>query len=329
MAALNFPANPVNGQTYTFAGRTWVYSTDEGAWQSTSNLGGVLSVAGKTGDVTLAAGDIPTLAAAKISDFDSQVRTSRLDQMAAPTTSVSLNSQKIVSVANPTDSSDAATKGYVDAIKQGLSIKDAARVATTSNITLSGTQTIDGVAVIAGDRVLVKDQNTASQNGVYVVASGSWSRATDFDADADVTSGAFVFVKEGTAGADNGYVLTTNDPITVGTTNLTFTQFSGAGQVTAGDGLTKTGNTINAVGTANRITVNADSIDIASTYAGQSSITTVGTLGSLAVSGAATLGSLQLNGSFYQNGVLVTLTSQDYGLITGVVDNFADYGSLN
>jgi hypothetical protein len=88
----------------------------------------------------------------------------------------------------------------------------------------------------------------------------------------------FTFVSEGTANADSGWVLTTNDTITLDTTALAFAQFSGAGQITAGAGLTKTGNTIDAVGTADRITVNADSIDIASTYAGQSSITTVGTI---------------------------------------------------
>ena len=88
----------------------------------------------------------------------------------------------------------------------------------------------------------------------------------------------FTFVSEGTVNADSGWVLTTNDAITLGTTGLTFAQFSGAGQITAGDGLTKSGNTINAVGTSDRITVNADSIDIASTYVGQTSITTLGTI---------------------------------------------------
>ncbi|MFN9958910.1 MAG: hypothetical protein ACK55I_37945, partial [bacterium] len=115
--------------------------------------------------------------------------------------------------------------------------------------TLSGAQTIDGVSVIAGDRVLVKDQTTGADNGIYVCAAGAWSRSDDANVSADVTSGMFVFVEEGTVNGDNGYVLTTNNPITLGTTALTFTQFSGAGQVTAGAGLTKTGNTLN-VGTA-------------------------------------------------------------------------------
>jgi phage-related tail fiber protein len=217
-----------------------------------------------TAGATLEATDIPTLTAAKISDFDTQVRTNRLDQMAAPTASVSLNSQKITNLAAPTADSDAATKAYVDASRQGLDVKDSVRVATTANITLSGTQTIDGVSVIAGNRVLVKDQSTASGNGIYVVAVGSWSRATDADVSAKVTAGMFTFVEEGTANADAGWVLTTNNPITLDTTELTFAQFSGAGQIEAGAGLTKVANTIDVnTASASRIVVNADNIDLA------------------------------------------------------------------
>jgi len=231
-----------------------------------------------TSGTTLSATDIPTLTAAKISDFDTQVRTSRLDQMAAPTAEVSLNSQKITNLATPTADTDAATKAYVDASRSGLDVKASVRAATTANITLSGTQTVDGVALIAGDRVLVKDQSTASANGIYVVAASTWSRSTDADTDAEVTSGMFTFVEEGTVNADSGWVLSTNNPIVVGSTSLTFAQFSGAGQITAGAGLTKTGNTLDVVGTSNRILVNADSVDIASTYVGQTSITTLGTI---------------------------------------------------
>lgn len=172
-----------------------------------------------------------------------------------------------------------ATQAYVDGVATGLDVKASVRAATTANITLSGAQTIDGVSVVAGNRVLVKNQSTASQNGIYVAASGSWTRATDANEDSEVTAGLFTFVEEGGTNADSGWILTTDGAITVGTTGLTFVQFSGAGQVTAGDGLTKTGNTLNVVGTADRITVAADSIDIASTYAGQSTITTLGTIG--------------------------------------------------
>jgi hypothetical protein len=214
----------------------------------------------------LVAGDIPTLTASKISDFATTAQGYRLDQFAAPTADVSFNSRKLTNLADPTNAQDAATKAYVDAARSGLDVKDSVKVATTANITLSGAQTIDGVSVTTGDRVLVKDQTTALQNGIYVVAVGSWTRASDADSSAKVTPGLFTFVEEGTANSDTGWVLSTNAAVTLGTTALTFAQFSGAGQLTAGAGLTKTGNTID-VGTANsnRIVVNADNIDLATT----------------------------------------------------------------
>jgi hypothetical protein len=193
---------------------------------------------------------------------------------------------KITNLVDPTNPQDGATKAYVDAVKTGLDIKDSVRVASTAAITVTynatgGTSTrgqitaapnsIDGVTLAAGNRILLKDQAAGAQNGIWVVstlgtgANGVWDRAIDFDGDLEVTGGAFTFVEEGTANADSGWVLTNNNPITIGGssgTALTWTQFSGAGQITAGAGLTKTGNTIDAVGTANRIIVNADSIDI-------------------------------------------------------------------
>ena len=194
---------------------------------------------------------------------------------------VDVGGKRVGNAANPTQSSDLATKAYVDSLSNGLDVKASVRAATTANITLSNTQTIDGVALSVGDRVLVKNQTTGSQNGIYVVASSSWTRATDFDntPDIEVSPGTFFFVEEGTTQADNGYVVSNDGPITIGTTAITFSQFSGAGQITAGAGLTKSGNTLDVVGTADRITVNTDSVDIASTYVGQTSITTLGTVG--------------------------------------------------
>ena len=150
-----------------------------------------------------------------------------------------------------------ATKEYVDAVKVGLDFKDSVRVASTATVNISSAPAaIDGVTLSSDDRVLLKNQSTGSQNGIYVFnGSGSaMTRATDADADAEVTAGMFVFVEEGTANADNGYVLTTDGSITVGSTSLTFTQFSGAGQIVAGDGLLKSGNTLS---------VNDDNISIA------------------------------------------------------------------
>lgn len=172
---------------------------------------------------------------------------------------------------DPAAATDVATKQYVDNLAQGLDIKPSVKAATTANITLSNTQTIDGIALVANDRVLVKNQTTTSQNGIYVVAAGSWTAATDA-ASSSIGEGAFVWVEQGTANGDTGWVLTDSS-------TKTWTQFTGVGQIVAGNGLTKTEpNTLAVVGTANRITVNADSVDIASTYAGQSTITTLGTI---------------------------------------------------
>ncbi len=171
-----------------------------------------------------------------------------------------------VTVGTPTADGHAATKLYVDNVAAGVNPHAAVVAATTANITLSGTQTVDGVALVAGDRVLVKDQTTASQNGVYVVAAGAWTRATDFDGSPsnEVTQGDLVYVGSGTANGGASYVLITSGPITVGTTALSFSIFSRAGDIEAGAGLSRTGQTLN-VGTASaaRIVVNTDTIDLA------------------------------------------------------------------
>ena len=231
-----------------------------------------------TSGTSLTAADIPTLTAAKISDFDTQVRTSRLDQMAVAAADVSHGGFKITNVADPVNAQDAATKNYVDSTAQGLDVKGSVKAATTANITLSAAQTIDGVSLVAGDRVLVKNQSTTSQNGIYVVAAGAWTRATDFDAWTEFP-GAFTFVEQGSTLADTGWVCTVDQGGTLGTTAVTFTQFSGAGSYTAGNGLSLAGNSFSVTGTANRISVSASGVDIAANYVGQTSITTLGTIG--------------------------------------------------
>jgi hypothetical protein len=256
-----------------------------------------------TSGTTLAATDIPTLTAAKISDFDTQVRTSTVAQLAAPAAALAMNSQKITGLGEPTAAQDAATKNYVDLAIQGLDPKIGVKAATIADLgtvaysngtsgvgaTLTNTGTLaafvlDGQTLAVNDRVLIKDQTTSLQNGIYTVTtvgSGAvaWvlTRATDNDTWAEVPA-SFVFVEQGTVNADNGYLFTADQGGTMGTTAITITQFSGAGQITAGNGLTKTGNTINVVGTANRISVAADAVDIDSNYVGQNSITTLGTI---------------------------------------------------
>ena len=230
-------------------------------------------------------------------------------------------------------------KSYVDAVANGLDVKASVKVATTANLAATynngnGTLTassngaiaVDGVTLSANDRVLVKDQTTQTQNGFYkVTATGSGgaafvlTRTPDADAASELTGGAFTFVEEGTANADNGYVLTTNGTPTLGTTNITFEQFSGAGQISAGAGLTKTGNTIDVVGTADKITVSANALTIASTYVGQSSITTLGTITTGVWNGtaiAATSGGTGLS-SIAKGSVLVANSANTLSALDG------------
>ena len=128
----------------------------------------------------------------------------------------------------PSGSTDIANKSYVDTVAQGLDTKASCLAATTVNITLSAPQTIDGIALVAGDRCLVKNQSTAADNGIYLVAAGSWTRALDMDTWAEVP-GAYVFIQTGTTQADTGWVCTSNAGGTIGVTAITWAQFSGAG----------------------------------------------------------------------------------------------------
>ncbi len=185
----------------------------------------------------------------------------------ASSQTIDMGSNRVTGVADPSSAQDAATKAYVDAVKTGLDVKDSVVAASTANGTLSSAfengDTMDGVTLATGDRILLKDQSSGAENGIYTVASsGAPTRATDFDADSEVTAGAFTFVEEGTTNADSGWVLTTNDAITVGTTAQTWAQFSGAGQITAGDGLAKTGNTLSVGVDDSSIEINSDALRV-------------------------------------------------------------------
>lgn len=222
----------------------------------------------------LVAADIPLLLSSKVSDFDTQVRTSRLDQMAAPTADVSLNGHKVTSLATPTTATDATTKGYVDALAQGLKQKPTATAATTAALpactyangtsgvgaTLTGNAngalTVDSYAVQAGDRVLVKDQSSGAQNGLYTVTqAGSGgtpfilTRAAEMDTTAEF-SGGFIPVEDaGTVNANSLWLCTNTADPTVGTTAIVFSQLNSATTLVAGTGITVSGTTI-AVGGA-------------------------------------------------------------------------------
>ena len=211
---------------------------------------------------------------------------------------VDVNSSRISNLTDPTQDQDAATKSYVDNVVNGLDVKESVKVATTANLastynngagtltaSSNGALSIDGVTVSTNDRVLVKNQTDTKQNGIYVVtATGDGSnpfvltRAGDADAASEITGGTFTFVEEGTANSENGFVFTHDGTPTLGTTAITVTQFSGAGQITAGAALTKTGNQLDVAVDDSTIEVSSDALQIKTTYPGQASITTLGTI---------------------------------------------------
>lgn len=195
-----------------------------------------------------------------------------LDAITAPAAAVSLNGQKLTNVADPTVGTDGANKQYVDNASQGLDAKASVKAATTANIAnLAGgaPNTLDGISLAANDRVLVKNQTTQSQNGIYVVttlgtgSNGTWTRASDMDAWAEVPA-AYTWVEQGTTLADTGWVCTADQGGTLGTTSITWAQFNGAGTIIDGAGLVKSGNTFDVVALGGGgLQVNADSIQIA------------------------------------------------------------------
>lgn len=271
--------------------------------------------------------------------------TTTLNSISAPTASVAMNNQKITGLAAPQNADDAATKAYVDGSAQGLDIKASVRVATTtalSSVTYSATggtsgrgqitsapSTLDSVSLAAGNRILIKDSAglagaaTHAANGIWVVstlgtgANGVWDRAADFDTDAEVNAGAYVWVEEGTINQDSAWVLTTDNPIQIGGTGgtlLTFTLFASSTSLIAGDGLTKSGNFI-AVGAGTGITVNANDIAITNTgvaansYGSQTQVAnfSVNAQGQLTSAGNTSIGGLDV----------AAITTGQFGLARG------------
>lgn len=332
-----------NGSTWVQPGTSGVVSfttvaADSGTNAVADSSSDTLTIAGGTGINTVAANDPETITInldinelstvsstgsdlvvfADVSDSNTPKKETKDNFLSAyaPLASPALTGTPTAPTAGAgTNTTQIATTAFVtaavQAAQQGLDVKESVRVATTANITLSGTQTIDGVSVSAGNRVLVKNQSTGAENGIYACAAGAWSRTADADASAEVTAGMFVFVAEGTVNADSGWILTTDDAITLGTTALTFTQFSGAGQITAGAALTKTGNTLDVAVDGTTIEVNSDALRVKAGSNGQALVTaggvatwgqvslTAGVTGTLPVAnGGTNLTSLGTGGQF-------------------------------
>ena len=162
-----------------------------------------------------------------ISDFTTGVRLNRLDQMALPTAALDFNGQRVTNLGAPVNANDAARKADIDAAQAGLDFKDSVKAIAVANVAaLSGTQTIDGVALNAADRVLLTAQTTASENGIWLVNASTWTRPTDFVGSNTASGGAFVFVEQGTVYSDTSWVCTTNGSINVGTDANNWAQFA-------------------------------------------------------------------------------------------------------
>ncbi len=246
------PGTPVVGQVYTdttvnggalrvWDGTAFTNRATDSVLHGGQTLAQVLARSAHTGTQT----------ASTISDLATTVKAYRLDEFAVPTATISLNSQRISNLAEPTVDTDAATRGYVlaqvSSAAAGIDAKASVRIATTANDTLSGLAARDGVTPVAGDRILAKNQTTGSANGVYIAAAGAWARAADSDTGAEINPGAFWYVEEGTTNAGTQWRLATTGTIVLGTTSLTINQF-GAGTVyTGSNGILLTGSNFTAV----------------------------------------------------------------------------------
>ena len=291
----------------------------------------------------------------------------KITDLSAPTTAPAFNSQRLTGVADPTQASDAATKSYVDSLIQGLAWKLPVRVCAASLVTLSGQQTIDGVALAVGDRVLCTGQtDDAATNGIWLCQTGAWTRPADFDTSAEALAGAAMLVTEGGTYGDKAFTLSTNAPINLGTTALAFVQITGGATGEANTAssvgangigvydsksgvdlrfrklyapntqpvtLTLTGQEIDiGFATDASLEVNSGQLRIKSTWAGQTAIATLGTVTTGAWNAtviAGQYGGTGVNLSTLANGALLKNSSGSVAPAVAGTDYLAPGGTID
>ena len=303
------PASPVSGQVYfdtalgcnvTYNGTLWV----PGDASKVAN--GAIPLAKLATDPLARANHTGTQTASSVSDLATVVKGYSVSDFALPTANVPFNSKLITNLLDPVSPQDAATRNYVDGAVQsaaaGIDGKASVRVVNTANMAaLSGLAAIDGITPIAGDRVLLTAQTTASQNGVYVAASGAWTRALDADQNGEITPGAFWFVEEGTTWGKSQWRCNNTGAIVIGTTGITIVTFGAAAAYTGGAGLLLTGNDF-SVGQGAGILVTADAIAIDTSVVARKVAATIGDASATSFVVTHNLGTLDVIPTVYRNG---------------------------
>ena len=285
----------VSGTTGTFTG---VVDAEVGAHGANVRIG-----IGSSGEIDTSSGNLTIDSAGGTVTVDDNLTISA-------SKTIDMGANKVTNIADPTAAQDAASKAYVDAVKQGLDVKDSVACATTADISTwtyhngngtltanaNGAVTLDGVALTLNMRVLVKNQDPGTENGIYYVSTAGavgatlvLTRATDANTGAELSGGTFTFVEQGTVAAENGYVFTHNGDATFGSTALTVSQFSGAGQITAGTSLTKTGNTMNVATDDATVFTLSDALSVRSTGTGGQILRSIGNAAAAAVWGQVDL----------------------------------------